>query len=76
MKYRSLIIYLFLILTLTLSSCIVISTTKSRSEQDKKVLNKRSNAIYTKTKRRGPNKIKVWWQRKAMLRQKDKNSKK
>lgn len=61
---------------LALNSCIVISTTKSRSEQDKKALYKRSNSIYTKKKRKGPNKIKVWWQRRAMLRQKDKNQKK
>ena len=61
---------------LTLNSCIVISTTKSRSEQDKKSLYKRSNSLYSKPKKRGPNKIKVWWLRKKMLRQKDKNSKK
>lgn len=76
MRYRTLLIITILISMLTLSSCIVISTTRSRSEQDKKSLNKRANSNYTRKKHKGPNKMKVWWQRKAMLHQKDKNQKK
>jgi hypothetical protein len=51
-------------------------STKNRSQQDKKILNKRSLVFLAHTKKRNPNKIVVWFKQKQLNVAKKKMNKK
>lgn len=78
MKTRQKIILLFsLVVLLSTGSCAFrVDSTKNNSDLDKRALNRRQKTFLTHRKHRGPKKIVVWFQRKQMLRKKDKASKK
>lgn len=59
-----------------MNSCIIIMSTKNRSQQDKKILNNRYLKFTAHTKKRNPNKIVVWIQQKHLNNVKKKMNKK